>query len=338
MTADEQKTVSSLHRPGQWLTLLVLRSFIPDFKKTESHKVRTAYGYLEGWVSIVVNIVLFIIKLVFGLILNSISLIADSFHTLADVLTSVIVVASFWVAHRPADEKHPYGHGRFETIATLIIAILLIIIGAEFFWSSIQRLIQPQIVKGTITVVLVILFSAVLKEWLAQFAVYLGKRIKAAVLLADAWHHRSDAIASTLVAIAIIAAIYSYHQVDSIFGMLVSGLIIYTGFDLGRSAVSFLMGEAPSDELVAKICDIARSVDGVKDTHKVTVHDYGNHRSVMLHVQVDKHLSVHESHEIASQIKQKISDSLDGFSAEVHIEPQIQKTEVRRKKPDKNSM
>jgi cation diffusion facilitator family transporter len=308
--------------PSVRLTRFILGIFVPDYEETEKHSVRTAYGYLEGWASILLNIALFAVKLIFGLLFNSISLIADSFHTLADVVTSVIVVIGFFISRQPADREHPHGHGRFENIATLVIAILLVIIGVEFFRTSLNRFIKPQVVGGTITVALVILASALLKEWLARFAIYLGNKIKASVLLADAWHHRTDAIASALVSVAIGAAILGYFKVDSVFGMLVSALIVYTGYILGRTAVSFLMGEAPSEELVDKISRIALSIKGVKNTHKVTVHDYGTHKAVSLHVHVDKNLTVDESHHIAMQVKDRISALLQGTTAEVHIEPE----------------
>lgn len=330
---EEEKRSEKTIDPSLWLNRFFLKTFVRKYEQVQKQEVRAAYGYLEGWVSIVVNVLLFGLKLFIGLFINSISLIADSFHTLSDVLTSIVVLLGFRLSRRPPDEKHPYGHGRFENIATLVIAILLVIVGAQFFWSSLQRLIEPQPVRGTIVVVMTILFSALVKEWLARFAIHLGQKIKASVLLADAWHHRSDAIAALLVSVAIFAAMFGYIQVDSIFGMLVSGLIIYTGFEFGRSATSFLIGEAPDEQMINEIRDVARSIDGVEDTHEITIHDYGNHKAVLLHVEVDKTLSVRESHEIATKVQSKISSSLDDVTAEVHIEP-AEKAEARRKKPD----
>lgn len=320
MTEKKHSAKKAMH--GDWLTMSLLKLFVRDYDQEEKHRVRAAYGYLEGWVSIVANVLLFVLKFTIGLLINSISLIADSFHTLADVLTSVIVVVGFWISRRPADQEHPHGHGRFEIISTLAIAILLIVIGAEFFWSSAQRFIRPQPVTGTILVAVIILFSALAKEWLARFAIYLGKKIKASVLLADAWHHRSDAIASALVSVAIVAATFGYVKIDSVFGMLVSLLIAYTGYDLGRTAISFLMGEAPSEEMIAKIDKVARSVDGVRDTHRIMVHDYGNHQDISIHIQVDKDLTVNESHDIATKVQRKLSKTFESVSAEVHIEPE----------------
>jgi cation diffusion facilitator family transporter len=303
------------------ITNAFLRVFVPSYQDTQNRHVRTKYGYLEGWTSIITNILLFALKFFLGLLINSISLIADSFHTLADVLTSVIVVIGFKVAKRPADIEHPYGHGRFETIATLVIAILLLVVGVNFFKDSMDRFIHIQAVKGSILVVLAMVLFALIKEWLARFSIDLGKRIDSSVLLADAWHHRSDAIAALLVAIAIVAALFNYHRVDAVFGMVVSGLIIYTGIDLGRTSASYLMGQAPSEDLISEIEEIARSVEGVVSTHKVVVHDYGGQKAISLHVQVDKTLSVDRSHEIATCVKNKISQELEDVSAEVHIEP-----------------
>ena len=303
------------------ITNSLLRRFVPSYHDTKDKHVRTGYGYLEGWTSIITNVLLFALKFALGLAINSISLIADSFHTLADVLTSIVVVIGFKVAKKPADPEHPYGHGRFETIATLVIAILLFVVGVEFFRNSIDRFINVQAVKGSILVVLAMLFSALIKEWLAQFSIDLGNRIDSSVLLADAWHHRTDAIASVFVAVAIAGALFNFHRVDAVFGMLVSGLIVYTGIDLGRTSISYLMGEAPSKDLIEEIEKIASSVDGVVSTHKVSVHDYGGQKAVSIHVQVEKSLSVDRAHEIAASVKYKISQEIEDVSAEVHIEP-----------------
>ena len=303
------------------ITNLLLRFFIPSFQDTKNKEIRTKYGYLEGWISVFINTLLFALKFFFGLLINSISLIADAFHTLADILTSIVVLIGFKIAKKPADTEHPYGHGRFETVATLAIAILLLIAGFEFLKSSLDRYMHVKAVKGSILVVAIMLFSALAKEWLARFSVDLGKRIDSSVLIADAWHHRSDAIASLLVAAAIVAAFFGYYRVDAVFGMIVSVLIIYTGIELGKTSVSFLMGKAPSQDLVAEIEQISCSVEGVVSTHKTSVHDYGGQKAVSLHIQVDKTLSVDKSHAIAASVKYKIAQQLEDTSVEVHVEP-----------------
>lgn len=319
--ASRQETQFNGKDRNHKITNLLLRLFIPSFQDTKNKEIRTKYGYLEGWISVFINALLFALKLFFGLLINSISLIADAFHTLADILTSIVVLIGFKIAKKPADIEHPYGHGRFETVATLAIAILLLIAGFEFLKSSLDRYMHVEAVRGSILVVAVMLFSALAKEWLARFSVDLGKRIDSSVLIADAWHHRSDAIASLLVAAAIVAAFFGYYRVDAVFGMIVSVLIIYTGIELGKTSVSFLMGKAPSQDLVVEIEQISCSVEGVVSTHKTSVHDYGGRKAVSLHIQVDKTLSVDKSHAIAASVKYKIAQQLEDTSVEVHVEP-----------------
>ncbi len=308
----------------------ILHLFIRNGENVQSYEVKAKYGYLEGWLSIFLNFILFIFKFIFGLLINSISLIADSFHTLSDVFTSIIVIVGFKIAKKPADEFHPYGHGRFETIATLVIAILIILIGIDFFKNSIERIIKVQVVKGSFLVVGILLFSSLLKEWLARFSIDLGLRIDSSALLADAWHHRSDAIASLLVTLAIIGALFGYHLIDPIFGLLVSGLLIYTGLGFGRMAVDFLIGRGASDEFVSEIEAIARSVKGVKGVHKIFLHDYKDQKVVSLHVLVDGRLNVHQSHCVATMVKNKIYQKIENISAEVHIEPSIEEKDTQR--------
>lgn len=315
---------------------LLLKKFVPNYQKTEEAGVRAKYCYLEGWVSILANIILFIFKFVFGLLINSISLIADSFHTLGDVLTSGVVIVGAKISHRPPDSEHPYGHGRFEAVATLIITILLIIVGVNFFKDSIERLIHIQPVKGSWLVIGALFFSAMVKEWLARFSINLGRQINSSTLIADGWHHRTDSIASALITIAILAATLGYPWVDSIFGLLVSSLIIYTGFEIGRPAVNFLLGQAPEETLVKQIESAAQLVEGVVGTHKTIIHDYGSRKIASLHVQVANHLSVEESHHIATAVKKRISQECANVSVEVHIEPS-KKQAAPKQPPRENS-
>jgi len=160
---------------------------------------RAQYAFLEAWVSITVNFVLAALKIVFGLLLDSISLLADAVHTASDVITSVVVLVGFRIAESPADEKHPFGHGRVEFLSSLIIALLLILVGIEFGKSSYERFLNPTPVKGNIAVVIIMVIGAVVKEWMTRFALHLGKKSNIQALVGDAWHHRTDAIASLLV-------------------------------------------------------------------------------------------------------------------------------------------
>ncbi|HHY46734.1 MAG TPA: cation transporter [Firmicutes bacterium] len=282
---------------------------------------RAKVAFLEAWVSIIGNIGLSVLKFALGLALNSIALTADAVHTASDVITSVIVLVGFRAAQVPADEEHPYGHGRIEPIATLIIAILLVVVGFEFLTSSIGRVVHGALVQGSVSIAAILAATAVFKEWMARFSVALGKMIQAPALIADAWHHRTDAIATVMVAVAMVGTALGYHEIDAILGIGVSLLIMYTGYSLGRSSASTLIGERPSQSFVDEVSRLAGSVKGVKSLHKVTVHDYGVGRKVLsLHIQVDESLSVSKSHEIAHKVEQEIARNLHA-SVTVHVEP-----------------
>ncbi len=285
--------------------------------------VRTQYAYLEAWVSIIGNLFLSIVKIALGLFLNSISLLADAAHTAADVLTSVVVLAGFRMAKAPADEKHPFGHGRVEFLSSLLIAVLLLLVGAQFGWSSYQRFVAGTPVKGSVIVAIIMLFGAAFKEWMTRFATYLGIKANAQALIGDAWHHRTDAIASGLVAIAIIASGYGYYWVDAVLGMGVSALILYTGLALALTASSSLIGEQAPESLVADISETVMNCRGVKGLHKVVVHDYGGRKAVSLHIEVGDDLSVVESHRIASDVEEAVRSRLPADIV-VHVEPQAE--------------
>lgn len=262
------------------LTLWIVVKTIRDYTRINDLKVRARYGLLEGWVSIVINLLLFFVKGALGLTTKSISLIADAIHTLADTATSIVVIIGFKIAKKPSDKEHPFGHGRMELVATLIVAVLLIIAGVEFLESSIGRIIHPAPVSASWLVLIVIFTTIVIKELLALFARELGIMIDSKTLEADFLHHRSDVIATTFVVLALISSRYGYTSIDGIAGILVSLIIIYSGYTIAKEAVNPLLGEAPSKEIIQRIEEIAKGFDGVYGVHDMIVHQYGRERLV----------------------------------------------------------
>ena len=289
-------------------------------KRVTNAILRKKYAYLEAWVSIIGNLFLSIVKVFLGLMLNSISLIADAAHTVADVMTSVVVLLGFKISSSPADEKHPYGHGRIEFIASLIISVMLLFVGVEFGKSSYTRFLENTAVKGSYAVAIIMILGAVFKEWMSQFSIELGNRTNASALIADAWHHRTDAIASLLVAFAIVASKFGYYKVDAIFGLGVSALIIYTGIKIANDSISKLIGEAPEGDELKNIEASALSVLGVSTIHKVKVHDYGSYKEISLHIQVDNDLTLIKAHDISEEVERVIEKSTDS-KVIVHVEP-----------------
>lgn len=182
----------------------LVKKWIRDWEDIHDQDVRSLYGSLEGWVSIVVNFFLFLLKGVFGFISGSVSLIADAFHTLSDVSTSIVILVSFRISKRPSDASHPFGHGRMEAIAAVIVAVLLLATGIEIFKGALDRIIHPRSFNASWLVICIIASTVIIKELLAQFSRVLAQMIKSATLEADFWHHRTDAISSILVILAFI--------------------------------------------------------------------------------------------------------------------------------------
>jgi cation diffusion facilitator family transporter len=297
--------------------------FIPDYGDPTDPIVRAKYGYLEGVVSITVNIVLFIVKLILGLFLNSIALIADSFHTLSDVGTSAVVIIGFKVSKKPPDAQHPFGYGRVEYIATLIIAVLLVIVGLGFIQQSVERLINSVSItnEGFVFIVAAVLvISAFIKEWMARFSLALGYKINSDILIADAWHHRSDALAAVGVAVSIIGSTLGYMFLDPVFGVVVSVIIIWVGLTLVKSSSNFLIGRSPDSAIIASIERIGRETRGIKGMHDLSIHDYGSNKVVTLHAEVDNDMSLEEAHAVADTLEQRIREETS-YSTIIHVEP-----------------
>ncbi|MGC8971964.1 MAG: cation diffusion facilitator family transporter [bacterium] len=288
-----------------------------------SHRLnsRRDFGYLEAWVSIVGNIFLFLVKFFAGLSLNSISLIADAFHSLSDVLTSIVVLLGFKLGSKPADEDHPFGHGRIEQIATLVIALMLLIVAYDLGKSSIERIMNPVKIGSNIAVIIFMIISAGFKEWMARFSIYLGEKINSEALIADAWHHRSDAVASLLVGLGLIFVRFNFFYIDGILGLVVVILLGIVGVELIKSSVDFLLGKAPDRDLLNRIRDITLSVPGVLDLHDILVHDYQSSKVISLHIEVEDSLSAKEAHRIALEVQDRIKRKLKGADISVHIDP-----------------
>ncbi len=285
-----------------------------------SANVRRKAGLLEGSVSIVVNTLLFVIKYLIGLRYNSIAVIADSIHTLSDSLTSAVVVASFLIAYKPADKEHPFGHGRAEQIGAIVIGTLLAVVGFEFLSRSYEKLLSFESMEFAWVIIAVMIASAVVKEVMARWSIRLGIRFGSQSLIGDAWHHRSDAIASALIAFGAVLGT-TYWWVDGVLGIAVSILIIFTAVKLVLETSKDLIGYAPSKDDVDGITCVVKEVSqNVVDVHHIHMHKYGDHVEVTLHIRLPPEISVSEAHDIASRIEGRLKDRF-GWEVTVHVEP-----------------
>jgi cation diffusion facilitator family transporter len=302
------------------LTRWLVTAFIRDQDKVASPRVRERYGVLEGWVSIFVNLVVFAVKIVPGVIIGSISLIADAVHSLGDVLSSGVVIWGFKAAARPSDREHPFGHGRAESIATLVIGILLFVVAWEFAQNSVIRLMHPQEVKASNLLLVVLGISLLLKEWLSRFARRLAGAIQSSALRGDFWHHRSDVLATAVVIGSLLATNQGWDWVDGVGGLLVSGFIAAAAFRITKDSIDPLIGTAPSPGLLRQIRETALSLPAVDQVHDLVVHSYGGFIAISLHAEVAAELDVTRAHDVAEAVESKLNDTFGG-AAVVHVDP-----------------
>ncbi len=310
----------------------ITNRIIPKSKES-TKKYRSRIGKFQGWISIIVNGLMFFLKLLIGLIIGSISVIADAFHTLTDVISSGVVIWGFNESEKPADKNHPYGHGRAEYVATLVIAILLIVAGIEFIESSIERIVNPTIIEPEWWMIISIIITIFIKMIVAQYAEYLSSKIASGTLHADAWHHRADAISSFLVATAMILGKYGYFQVDGWTGLIVALFIMWSGFGIAKEAVDDLIGKPPTIEEINDIRKISLNVEGVIGVHDIAVHSYGKDKFASIHVEIDEQEDQMDAHLISENVEKILNKKL-GVSPTVHVDP-ISITDPKTKKVKK---
>ncbi len=277
------------------------------------------HAQFSAWSSIIGNIILGIFKFWAGMMIGSVSIIADAWHTLSDSVTSVIVVMGLKFSNKPADREHPFGHGRAEIIATLIIAILLGIVAANFGMESINRLRDRKAIIFNTFALVVMIISVIIKESMAQYAIYAGKKSNFKALFADAWHHRSDGFASLLIVIGILFGSY-FWWIDGVLGVLVSILILYTAYSLARDAINPLLGELPEPEMIEQIKQICRSkIDNSINIHHFHIHRYGQHTELTFHIKFTSDIYLKDAHKLISEIEKTIKTDLQ-IEATIHPE------------------
>ncbi len=281
---------------------------------------KTNLGYVEGWLSIAINTVLFCFKFWAGITSGSLAMLADAWHTLSDSITSIIVIIGFWISGSGADEEHPFGHGKSENVAAVIIATLFIILGVNFFRSSIIKLKSQQSTNFGSLAIIVFIGSTVIKEALARFSIWAGKKINSKSLLADGWHHRSDAIASGTIVISVLIG-RQYLWLDGIMGILVSLLIIYVGYNILKEASSSLLGEKVTPALESQIRKLIKNTSPlVSAVHHLHMHKYGKHMELTLHICLPENIELKDAHDISSKLEEVIKIKLK-METTIHMEP-----------------
>jgi len=302
------------------LTGWIVRRASPAGGDPRGTDVRTVLGEWEGYISTGASVLLAASKAILGAVSGSVSLIADSVNNLADVGSSLLIALGFRWSRRPRDREHPFGHGRIEAVATLVLALFLIGVGAEIARGGVRRLIEPAPIEAPGWLLATIAATIVLKMWLAIFARTLAKYTGSKVLEADSWNHTFDIASSLLVILALVSARLGHPRIDGISALGVALCIGYTGFRYARDAVNELLGRAPTAEELDRIRAIALAEPGVCAVHDIIIHEYGDVRLISLHIEVDADLTVMETHRMAERVEERIAQNASA-KAVVHVDP-----------------
>lgn len=303
------------------MTEFLVKRFVKDYQQTEAVQVRTAYGTLSSMVGIFCNVLLFGAKLLIGLLINSISVMADAFNNLSDAASSIIGFIGVKMAEKPADDDHPFGHGRIEYIAAFIVAFIVIQVGFSLFKTSPNKILNPESMSFKWISIVILSLSVAVKLWLSLFNRTLGKRINSKVMLATAADAMGDVVttSATMLSIAVFG-IFGVN-IDGIVGIAVSVVVMIAGVNIAKDTLAPLIGEAIDPQLYEQISNFVESFEGILGTHDLIVHNYGPSKSMAsIHAEVPNDVNVERSHEVIDQIEHEAARRF-GLLLVIHMDP-----------------
>ncbi len=303
------------------MTEFLIKHFIKNYEDVDKVSVRTSYGVLSSMVGIFCNIFLFVVKAAIGFVMHSVSVMADAFNNLSDAGSSIISFVGVKVAEKPADEDHPFGHGRAEYIAALVVSFLVIQVGFTFLKDSIGKIKSPEVLNFQIVSVIILLLSIGVKLWLGIFNRKLGKKIDSKVMMAVFTDSMGDVITTSATILSIIFYAITDINIDGIIGVGVSLVVMWAGIEIARDTLEPLIGTGIDPELYKKIKEMVESYEGVVGTHDLIVHNYGPNRSMAsIHAEVPNNVDIEYSHEIIDKIERDAQEKLGVFLV-AHMDP-----------------
>ena len=309
------------------MTEFLIRHFVKDYEEVEKVSVRTAYGMLSGIVGIFCNVILFLTKLIVGLVLNSVSVTADAFNNLSDAGSSVISFVGVRMAGKPADKDHPFGHGRIEYIAALIVSFLVLEVGFTFLKDSVGKILHPEQLKFLPVSVLILCLSIAVKLWLGLFNKKLGERIDSQVMKAVFADSMGDVITTSATICSSLFFAATGINMDGFVGLGVALVVMWAGFGIAKDTLNTLIGEPVSPEVYEKIKKFVESYDGIEGVHDLIVHNYGPGRSMAsIHAEVPNDQEFEKSHEIIDRVERDAAKEL-GMMLVIHMDPVEMKDE-----------
>ena len=302
---------------------LLSRIFIKDYKNYESPAVRSSYGVLCGGFGIFLNILLFIGKFLAGTLAKSVSITADAFNNLADAGSSIITLLGFRLARQKPDTKHPFGHGRIEYIAGLLVSAAIILMGFELAKSSISKIISPEPIEFSVLTAAILVCSILVKLYMVFYNKSIGKKIKSSTLGATALDSCSDCIATSVVLVSSLIAHFFKINIDGYCGVLVAAFVIYSGIRALQETITPLLGQAPDREFIERIQKLIEEFPEITGIHDLIVHDYGPGRlMISLHAEmpVYEDSDIFAMHDIIDNAERLLSKELECLVT-IHLDP-----------------
>ncbi|MBQ5310992.1 MAG: cation transporter [Oscillospiraceae bacterium] len=317
------------------MTELLIKLFVKDSENFNSPPVRRRYGLLTGIVGIICNVVLSAAKLVIGSVSGSIAVVSDAFNNISDCVSSLVTILGYKVSTKPADKKHPYGHGRTEYLASMFIGVLIVYLGVSLFVSSARKIISPEPVIPDKVSLIVLILSVLMKVWLTVFNKKVGTKINSPVMLATSQDARNDVFATSAAVIGVAAAYFTDMPVDGVMGALVSMYVCRSGLGVLKDTADDLIGRPLDDTVVDRITEIASKSGRIIGVHDILIHDYGPGRILAsCNAEVDADEKLTEIHEVIDDAEREIERSL-GIHITMHIDPVDTKDErIRRYRQD----
>lgn len=299
----------------------LVRRFIKNYQDTKDANVRTNVGKLSGIVGIFSNLFLFVIKFMIGTIVHSVSIQADGVNNLTDAGSNIISILSFHLANKPADKDHPFGHERTETIASLFVGILILVLGFETAKESISKVIHPGSIDFRIASVIILLISIIVKFWMYAYNKKLSKTYDSSLLEATALDSISDVCGTTAVLVSTLLSPVLHFNLDGYMGIVVSEIILYGAYGLLRDMINSLIGEAPDPELVHNIVDRIMAHPAILGVHDMMLHNYGpNKIFASAHVEVDSSKDIFETHDHIDNIEREVKENMN-IDLVLHMDP-----------------
>lgn len=299
----------------------LIKKFIKDYENVKDPKVRSAYGFFSSAFSIMLNLLLFIIKLLIGLIIHSVSITADAFNNLSDSASSIINLVAFKFSLKPPDKEHPLGHGRYEYISSFIVSFLIMFIGVVFIKSSIGKILSNEPTSFNLVLFIILIISIFIKIGVGFVNLKISRKINSASLKATSIDAFYDALITTVLSLSLLLSNFIKISLDGYAGLVISVFIIISGFKLIKETMSSLLGEAPSDDIVYELKQTILSYENILGVHDLIVHNYGPNKIVAsIHAEVPCNMNLIEVHSLIDRIEKNIEEDMR-IHLVIHIDP-----------------